>query len=170
MSTDNADVSDPPEFQEAKSIPSPGIAIEGIGLEVLEFHKTGSREPKPGDRIQSTVNFGLALEWVEPGKALGAEFSATMDAEDIFRVHVVFRTVLRPSAQALANVVEEKTPKYWETIGARVAPTVLFPFVRETIATATARAGIPSAILPIVFPGQLFDPDKIVLAPVTDSP
>lgn len=52
---------------------------------------------------------------------------------------------------------------------AKIAPTVLYPFIRETLASLVVKTGLPPLILPVLNFGEVFDPNEVEIPPVADE-
>jgi preprotein translocase subunit SecB len=133
--------------------------IHRLTLQLLEFYRTSDGDIEPGVDVDAEIKWSLGLEWIAYQSIIGVELGVTLNAPAHFRLRAVFRAILEPKAP-------KEDDMYWRTLAARVGPVVLFPFVRETVAAATARSGFPAAIMPIISAGNLFDPATINMPPV----
>jgi hypothetical protein len=93
------------------------------------------------DRLTVGVGFGVHLAGIEG-----------LTASSVFRMTVA----LDPASP------EAIDPEMaFRQFAARVAPLSIYPFVREALASAAIRAGLPSIVLPITNVGGIFTQDEI---------
>lgn len=95
--------------------------------------------------------------------------------EDLLTVRLRYR-MIDPAVMDIDvayAVVLRRTEKFefdgddltaWRHVAARLAPVILYPFVRETIATTLQKAGLEGPMPPILDFRRVFDPANIRFA------
>ena len=115
----------------------PGISFDGIILKELIF----SRKEGFSDRPELNLNLESRLSFSKKKDKLNYELSCEVkDSKEYFYIKCVmlgFFSVIKGE--------ENMGLKEYSNLN---APAVIFPYIRETIASTTTRAGIPSVIIP----------------------
>lgn len=115
----------------------PGIAFENVILKDLHFsRKTGLLE-KPELSINFRSSSGLSPE--KNKLVFELECSIT-EKKDLINIQCVM--------VGMFSQISEQENMDLETFAQNNAAALMFPYIREIIATTTARAGIPAVILP----------------------
>lgn len=115
----------------------PGIAFENVILKDLHFsRKTGLLE-KPELSINFRSSSGLSPE--KNKLVFELECSIT-EKKDLISIQCVM--------VGMFSQISEQENMDLETFAQNNAAALMFPYIREIIATTTARAGIPAVILP----------------------
>ncbi len=92
----------------------------------------------------------------------GVEFSASIVDVPELRLSATYRMVFTLAPES----PEAQQPETaFQQIAARLAPLAMYPFLRETLASAAMKAGLPPIILPIQNVGALFKADDIEVSP-----
>jgi preprotein translocase subunit SecB len=115
----------------------PGIVIENVFLKELSFIRKNNIPQKP----ELTMNFEYNI-FISPAKdRLNYELTCEIqDEKELFHVRCtmigIFSVIAGNENMDLADF-------------ARInAPALIFPYVRETIASTSLKAGIPPVIIP----------------------
>jgi hypothetical protein len=150
-----------PQKPKTAAAPDAEVRLLAVALHDVAFELLGNRDLKPGEEID--VQFVLSTHWLSPFEQLGVQLSLTVDAVDLARARVSYRAIL-----AAANPGQKKNDeRFWRIAAARIAPIVMYPYLRETFHTLMARSGKPSVLLPILNIGAAFDPDVIPMPAVS---
>lgn len=131
-----------------------GIKIQSCRLDSLVFHRRG--KPAEGEHdIDSEVGLGVS----EPqGDLLTVRFNYKMVDPSVMDIDAAYVVVLRKTEEF---EFEGDDLNAWRQIAARLAPVILYPFVRETIATTLQKAGLEGPVPPILDFRNVFDPENI---------
>lgn len=134
-----------------------GIEIQSCRLDSVVFHRRG--KPTAGEHdIESEVSLGVS----EPqGDRLTVRLSYRMIDPGVMDIDVAYAVVLRRTGSFKFDG-DELTA--WRHVAARLAPVIVYPFVRETIATTLQKAGLEGPMPPILDFRQVFDPENIRFA------
>lgn len=104
------------------------------------------------------IVFGLGLNRISP-TSLGVELSLELNDFKPLSLRVTYRAVF--------EIADDKSPAEIEQqlrfVAAQIAPTVLYPFIRETVLTTALKAGLPPVLPPIVNFRSVFDPAQVTL-------
>lgn len=107
-----------------------------------------------------TLNTGLGVTRTAEDE-IEVELSVSIEEGAPFSVFVGYRARFHvQSTEGLGSLEQVLS-----TIAARIAPTTLYPFVREAIGNALMRAGIQAPLLPILNFGTMFNPGEIEVPP-----
>ena len=115
----------------------PGIKFDAIVLKEINFSRNPGILPKP----ELSIRFESAISLSADKKKMNYELTCHIDeAGKSF--------VLKCSMIGMFSIVEETENMNLEEFSKGNAPALIFPYVREVIASTTLRAGIPSVLLP----------------------
>ena len=134
----------------------------------LHFVKKGPRTDQDTDL---ELKYGLAVRRYAENR-LGVELSLQSDGPQV-EFHVTYRAVFTLEVEEAAPAPD--WAKELRVIAKEIAPSVLFPFLRETITSTAAKAGVRSVVPPLVNFRELFKSVDIVIpdvpapVPETDS-
>jgi hypothetical protein len=98
---------------------------------------------------------------------LGVEFSVVVEGLPALRLTATYRVVLEASP---ASLDDDEIELAMRQIGLRVAPTLVFPFARETLASVVQKAGLPALVLPLVNFSKVFDSEATHIPSYAASP
>lgn len=136
----------------------------------LQFEKKPKESPalaEPADMTKIEVHFGLQLARVSMN-GLGVELSATVDGHPDATMEVAFR-----ARYMLAGSWKDLAPDELESrlgeIARGVAPAALYPYLREALGSASARAGIEPILLPIVDFRSFFASEEVEVPPASEG-
>lgn len=113
----------------------------------------------PEQWVNLPFAFRLGLARPE-AKRLDIELLTEIKETPGLRVSVTYRATFEIDA---SDTGPEALERELRIIAANIAPSALFPFIRETIATASIKAGLPPLLPPIINFQNLFDPDTVEL-------
>jgi preprotein translocase subunit SecB len=131
-----------------------GIKVQACRLDSLVFHRRGMA-PEGEHEIESEVGLGVS----EPqGDLLTVRLNYKMVDASVMDIDAAYVVVLRRTEQ-FEFEGDELTA--WRHVAARLAPVILYPFVRETIATTLQKAGLEGPMPPILDFRRVFDPESI---------
>lgn len=129
-------------------------------LAELVFSSKSGRDPEKPPEFQ--INFGLVR--------LSASRISLLVAFDHDSEDVKLRVVFRADFEATSEDEDERIRVFQHT-AARVGPSVLFPFIRETVASTLAKAGFGDSLVPpLMDPRRVPEPDTFVIPPVKPKP
>ncbi len=140
-----------PRVQEA------AFQVVALSLQELSFERLEGAPPE--GKHETPVEFGLSVGDPSSG-SLPIRLAVTIDERPAYRLRVVYGAVFRPTEDA----PDENREASWRIVAARLAPTILYPFIRETIATVLQKAGLPALIAPVINFASLLPPEEIVFA------
>jgi preprotein translocase subunit SecB len=134
-----------------------GIKIHSCRLDSLVFHRRG--QPSESEHaIESEVGLGVS----EPqGNLLTVRLNYRMADAAVMDIDAAYVVVLRRTEKFEFDG-DELTA--WRHIAARLAPVILYPFIRETIAATLQKAGLEGPMPPILDFRHVFDPANIKFA------
>jgi len=140
--------------------------VAGPELRILEVRKDdGAQEIPEGFQVEFKLDLGLNRLGAN---VLGIELSMQIVNVPGVSIHVVYRSVFEienPPAEpkALDGALRQ--------IGGRVAPSLMYPFIREAIVSSLQRALLPTFVPPIVNFATVFDVANLTVpeAPVASS-
>lgn len=147
--------------QKANPLPQLPIAISPPELWRLEFKRKQVKEQdiEVGDEVPLLTGLSIARLATDE---IGVELSLSIQELPQFAIEVSYRS--RFQVQSTEQV--DDLAGMLKTIAARIAPATLYPFVRETVASVLARAGVDAPLLPVLNFAKMFDPDEIELPPI----
>ena len=145
------------------SAPTPGVKLRALVLHELEFKRFGGQAP-PAE-LEVPTRFRLGTHRLAED-ALGVEFSLEIEQEDVVAFRIVYRAVFVRETDRPAP--EDDLP-FWRSVAGRVAPIVIFPYMRETFTGLAAKAGLPQLFLPVLNIGGIF-PSESIAVQVTPPP
>ena len=150
----------------ASNVPKTELRLSAPDLRKLHFVKKG---PRTEQDTELELKYGLAVRRYAENR-LGVELSLQSDGPQV-EFHVTYRAVFTLE-------VEEGAPapdwvKELRVIAKEIAPSVLFPFLREAITSTASKAGVRSLVPPLVNFRELFKSVDIVIpdapAPVPEA-
>lgn len=131
-----------------------GINIQSCRLDSLVFHRRG-KPPEGKHEIESEVGLGVS----EPeGDLLTVRLNYKMADAAVMDIDAAYVVVLQRTDKFEFDG-DELTA--WRHVAARLAPVILYPFVRETIATTLQKAGLEGPMPPILDFRRVFEPESI---------
>jgi hypothetical protein len=114
---------------------------------------------------EGKIDFKLRLARLEFLK-LGVEFGVSIEEVQGLVASVLFRMTL---------TLEEESPEAadpetaFRQAAARLAPTVMYPYVREALSSLATKAQIPNFVLPIINFGEIYSADEISVPEVIEQ-
>jgi preprotein translocase subunit SecB len=106
--------------------------------------------------VNTDTRFSLGATRLEAG-VLGVDFGVDFEFPDVCHLKVSYRMVF----QVDVTPGEDETVLF-QKVASRLAPIVSFPYIRETIASLTVKAGASVPILlPVLNVGAIFKPEAI---------
>jgi hypothetical protein len=125
-----------------------------LDFEKLDRHKEGTR----GAKVRSDVLLGFARPEL---RIFTARMGLKIRVPGQFQVELMYEAGFRVSGEGGPQELEH----FLRECGAWVAPTVLFPYVRETLTTVMQKAGFPPSVAPLLSSRSMFSPDEIQFPP-----
>jgi preprotein translocase subunit SecB len=127
----------------------------------LEFsRKEGFDGELPKEQVPLAL--GLAVSRVASNR-VGVELSVEIVDNPAAKMQVAFRAVFTlVEENATGHDLEESL----QIIAAQIAPSALYPYLRETIGTSAMKSGLPNLLLPIINFRDFFDPKEIEVPPI----
>ena len=137
------------------SFPEAPVRVTLLRLHELEFEPLGGALPETNE-----LPMELGLGVGEPqGGVLPVRLTVTVEASPCYRVSVTYEG--RFAHLRAVQGAEDETG-FWRVVASRLAPTILYPYIRETITTVLQKAGLPPLAVPILNFGEVFDVEKVV--------
>ena len=129
------------------------VELAGLVLLQLHFEKL-ARDTSADTSPSSPLNLTLAVAEVSASRAV-IDVTFALRVEKAFDVTVAHRVVFRlPADRPQPDNIED----HWRQVAARLAPVVVYPYVREVVSSVTAKAGMAAATLPVLNVGAALDP------------
>lgn len=97
---------------------------------------------------------------------LGVELSMDLDNAPQLTARIAYRAIFRIMSTPTESDAEER---YLRRLGARVAPAVIYPFIRETFVAIFQKALFPPMVPPIINFETVFDLDSVQVPPVPEK-
>ncbi|MFC1531203.1 protein-export chaperone SecB [Gemmatimonadota bacterium] len=133
-----------------------GIDIVSCRLDHIHFIRRGGSEDVDDSReVDTKVELGVAAP---EGDTLSVRLKLTLDDAPVARISVAYVVTLRKTEQFRFEGSEADA---WRNIAARLAPVILYPFLRETVATTLQKSGLPGPVPPILDFRRVFEPSEI---------
>lgn len=130
-----------------------GVELIALNLHDVAFHATGRA---PNGETEAGIRLGVRTS--RPSRSeLIVQLTMDLDHAEVLKFSVQYRLRLR-----LSRDPEGDLDDFWRLCAARLAPTIAFPYFRETVNSLTAKANIP-LLLPVTNVGALLDPSEIKL-------
>jgi preprotein translocase subunit SecB len=140
-----------------------GVRLSAPELWRLEFTRNELIQDFKGEA--PPLLFGLGLNRLANNK-IGVELSVEIKDFPPVSMTVSYRAVFELDRADSKGESFEKELKF---VAAKLAPTALYPFLRETVAITLVKAGLPPLIAPVVNFASVFDADEVVLPPMSES-
>jgi hypothetical protein len=136
----------------------PSVELLAVNLHTVEYDYVGGAIPRGSDR-EAPVQFSLVAH--RPSKShIIVEFGLKIHDAEMMKMNVVYRARFRRSD--LPETLAERD-EYWRIVCAKLAPIVMYPYIRETVHSLTSKSGLPNAILPVLNVGAIVEPASINL-------
>lgn len=122
-----------------------GVQVTEIRLASLTFD-AGPDAAIPDEEDEVTGNFTLNVARLSPTE-ISVKFSAEVEGARAVTAKCTYRALyrLRPGSP------EEHQPDIaLRGVATRIAPVMLYPFVREALQNAASRAGLPELLMQVV--------------------
>jgi preprotein translocase subunit SecB len=125
----------------------------------LELHKIQFEilDPSLAEDEDLDARLGFGLSVARPSvNSLGVEYGVQIAENPAFRMEIAYRATFErvpPFGEG------EDQQKFWRVVAARMAPTVIYPYIRETATTLFAKAGFPPSLMPVLQVGAMFEPE-----------
>lgn len=110
------------------------------------------------------ILFGLGLNRIS-ATALGVELSVELSDFKPLSLRVTYRAVFEITDDKAPDEIDQQL----RFVAAQIAPSVLYPFIRETVLTTALKAGLPPVLPPIVNFRSVFDPAQVTLPELAAS-
>jgi len=140
----------------------PEIRISQPELRILEFSRKEGISPNE-ETVDASLEFSLGLN--RPSReSVGVQLSVEVDNVPGVQMKVAYRIV------ATLQVPDDgpaDLDQFLKLAAVHVAPTILYPFLREAVASIAMRSGISGLVLPVVNFRQVFKPEEFTLPPIS---
>lgn len=148
--------------------PTTGVVISDPKLWRLRFERRAARRSDAATEESSTINVNLRLQVARLGRhEIGAELTAEVEGHPGAAVSASYR-----ASFALAGEVDglslDEVQAHLTEIAQGLAPSLLFPYLREAIGSAASRAMIGPITLPFVNFRSLFSSPEVEVPPFDD--
>lgn len=131
-------------MSDQKVAPESPVQIESLSLMGVKFERA-DRLPDGATDVQGT--FGLSAGEPENDR-IRVDLEAKLEEKTgSYSVSVRYVVVLQKVGDFPEDREEEE---YWETVGERIAPVVMYPYVRETMTSILSKAGLPPVMPAII--------------------
>lgn len=142
-----------------------GVVISDPKLWRLQFERRTAPRSESATEEPSTINVNLRLQVARLGKhKIGAELTADVEGHPGAAVSASYR-----ASFALAGEVDDlsldEVQAHLTEIAQGLAPSLLFPYLREAIGSAASRAKIAPITLPVVNFRSLFSSPEVEVPP-----
>ena len=117
----------------------------------------GSKRSANKNNTPVETSIGLGAKMTSEG-LLAVELSVALDVQDSLRARVKYLSFFGHSGGEPATDIEEL-----RQFAAVQAPSVVYPYARETLAALIAKADLPHVIVPFADFSDMFDPKEINL-------
>ncbi|MFL5806940.1 MAG: protein-export chaperone SecB [Roseiflexaceae bacterium] len=135
---------------------TPTVKMSPPELWRFEFIRDAANDDQT-DLEELSFSFGLGLS--RPSlERLAVEFSIEIKGTLTIQISVVYRAIFEID---MPDAKPEELEQELRFVAANLAPTALYPFARETVATTVAKSGLPPLIPPIINFRTLFDPKTV---------
>jgi len=115
----------------------PGISFDDVILSELTF----SRKEALSSKLPLDMKLNSKISFSQKEEKLAYELSCQIrDVEDCFNI--------RCTMVGLFSIIKGQENMGLEEYSKLSAPAAIFPYIRETIAATTLKAGIPPVIIP----------------------
>jgi hypothetical protein len=136
-----------------------GVSISAPRLYSIEFSRE-SEDQIPDDAV-AQIGFSLKLSR-ETRLSMGVELGVIVDGVEGLLASARYRmivTLIEGSPEA------SDAETAFRQAASRLAPTILYPYVREALGTTAMKAQVPNFVLPVVNFGEVFNMDEVVVPP-----
>lgn len=143
---------------EARELPGISMQLKSVVLQRMTFERLGKRPREAETGLE--VRFSLSTR--RPTEAtLQVRLTLQLVHSEVFEGAVSYIGTFTRTGEPDAN--GEGQLRYF---AAKVAPTILYPYIRETVTSVVVKSGLPALMLPIINFADVFDLDDVELAPV----
>jgi preprotein translocase subunit SecB len=148
----------PDQIGGVTGVPRPvGVRLVGLYLHEMQFIRF---EGTPREEIsQIPLTFNISTAWLSL-EQIAVRLMVSFEIRNVAKVSVAYVATFKD-----LDKDEEKPDMFWRQVAARLAPTVIFPYVRETISSMAMKSGLSQLNLPVLNVSVLFDPSTIDFAP-----
>lgn len=135
------------------------VQLASLLLRRLAIERLGPLQEDSSRRLEANLGIGAAKQ---EGNQLAVEMVVSVDHEGVVKLSATYRAVFRAS--------DEVPDEQWREFAARTAPTVMYPYIRETITGLVVKAGLPQLFTPILNFAAVFDPEDVDLDASAEPP
>lgn len=147
-----------------KALVQPPIRLSSPELWKLEFEQLETDDNEI-DLTSLPLIFQLSVNRLSTYQ-VGVEFGVQITELQSLRVVVAYRIVCEIE---LDGATDEQLDQQLRSIAGHFLPTTLYPFIRETITTNAAKAGLPPLVLPVVNFRKMINIDELQIPPVLEQ-
>lgn len=141
---------------DASSAPPVGVELVALHLHGVEFKIQGRGSASTDTQLQ------LSLRATRPSETdLIAQLSFQVDAPGAMHARITYGARFR---RAVSD--PQASDEFWQQVAARLAPIVVYPYVRALLGFMTAQTPFATVTLPIMNIGGVIDPNTVTIQPV----
>jgi hypothetical protein len=144
--------------------PRPNATLEGLELLDVEFHRYNDWPTDGGEQSYKST-FTLGASSIQEGQ-LGVELGIRISEPELFDLEIRYRATFA----AVTPISDDVADEFWRGVATRLAPVVIFPYVRESASAILGRSGNSGFHLPILNVGLMFDPAKVRFEDADEEP
>ncbi len=144
------------DLEEAPKI---GFQLRDMALRRVEVERLGNLPDGPEEGL--TIRFQLGLDRPSDDE-LGVELILRVSHNDILQAEISYRGLFVYTG----SDDHPPTDSVLRSFAARVAPSILYPFIRETLASLVVKTGLPALVLPVLNFEGVFDQEAVVIPTV----
>jgi Preprotein translocase subunit SecB len=144
-----------------KEKPQREVSLQMSPPELWRFEFVRHEVPPPPAWEQVPLVLGLGLIRTSAERLL-VELSTEIKDVPSFYVHVVYRIAFHTQ---ISDATPGELERELRVVVAQVAPATLYPFIREAVVAAMARAGLPILVLPLVNFRNIVSPKDVTIPP-----
>jgi preprotein translocase subunit SecB len=124
------------------------------------------RDTSQAARSDVNLEFNLGMVWLKKDVILAVDLFVEVEQPKVFQAKISYRAEF----ESQPGVVIQNPREFWKAVVARIAPSVMYPFVRETYASLALKASVRNTLLPVIniqktFVESDFDIEKIPTVP-----
>lgn len=135
------------------------IIMSSPKLWALRFSRTEAHDEAHDEPEAQKSPLSFNLGFARPARdQLGVEFTVELSHEGAADILVTYRADFKLEPEEGQDVDYDAA---FRQIGGSVAPAAIYPFMREVVASAASRAGLPPILLPVINFRHFFKPEDI---------
>ena len=141
---------------------SDATAIQLKAMRLLRVEYSRLRD-SPKGRVSAEISFGLGATGL-PKNHFQVDLSVSASVPEVFSGEVTYSARFGPSP--IEDDQELISEKEIREFVAQVAPTVIYPYARQTLTDMVEKSGLPAFFLPVMNFRDIFDPSQLDFVPL----